>query len=59
VTPGAAASEGKKMDEGTMTWLLEPEPNPRAVADRPDARTLTLATTQQVSHILTNGKISF
>jgi hypothetical protein len=59
MTPDAAASEVKKTDEGTMTWLLELEPNPRAVADRPDAQTLTPATTQQVSHILTNCKILF
>jgi hypothetical protein len=46
VTRSAAASEGKKTDEGTMMWPPEAKSNPLVVADPPEAQTLTPATTK-------------
>jgi hypothetical protein len=49
----AAVSEGKETDEGTMMWPPEAKPNRSAVADPPEAQTLTPAMTKQALHILT------
>jgi hypothetical protein len=59
MTSGVATSEEKKTEEGTVMSLPEPEYNPVAVADPPEAQTLTPATTERVSDILTNCRIYF
>jgi hypothetical protein len=46
VTRSAAASEGKKTDEGTMMWPPEAKSNPSVVADPPQAQILTPAATK-------------
>jgi hypothetical protein len=50
-TRSVAASEGKKTEKGTMTSLPEPEANLVTVADPPEAKTSTPATTKQSSDI--------
>jgi hypothetical protein len=57
MTPSAAASEGKKIDEGTMMSLPEHESNLVVVADPPDAQALTPTTAKQPPSILTKFKI--
>jgi hypothetical protein len=58
VTPSAAAGEGKKTDEGTMIPLPEPnsKSDPVAVADPPEMRNQTPATTKEAFDILTNSR---
>jgi predicted aconitase len=54
-TCSAAASEGKKTEEGTMmSW---PESNTVAVANPPEEQTMTPATTERASDIMTNRKL--
>jgi hypothetical protein len=49
--------QGKKSDEGTMMLPPTPKFNPAAVADSPQAQTLTPATTKKASDILINCKM--
>jgi hypothetical protein len=57
MTSSVAASEGKKTDEGTIMSLPGPESNMVAVADPPEAETLTPATTEGPLYILTKLSI--
>jgi hypothetical protein len=57
VTRSAAASEGKKIGEGTIIWSPEAKPNPLVVADPPEAQALTPATTEQPLPILTSPEV--
>jgi hypothetical protein len=54
-----ATSEEKKTEEGTRMSPPEPESNPVAGADRPEAQTLTPAMTKRVSDILTKRTIYY
>jgi hypothetical protein len=57
VTSGAADGEGKKTEEGTMMLTPGPQSSFVTVTDPPEAQTVTSATTEEVSDILTNCKI--
>jgi hypothetical protein len=59
MTSSVATSDEKKTEEGIVMSPLEPESNPPAVADPPEARALTPAATERASDILTNCKIMF
>jgi hypothetical protein len=59
MTSSVATSEGKKTEEGRMRSPPEPEYNPLAIADPPEAQTLSAAMTERVSDILTNCKIYY
>jgi hypothetical protein len=54
-----AARKGKKTEEGTMMWPLRAESSPMAIADSPEAQTLTPATTKEGSDIVRNCKPLF
>jgi hypothetical protein len=49
MTSSVTASEEKKAEEGTMMPPPEPKSNLAAVADPPEAQTLTPAMTERVS----------
>jgi hypothetical protein len=57
VTDSVTAGEGRKTDEGTMMLPSPHVSNPAAVAESPQTRTLTPATTKEASDILINRKI--
>jgi hypothetical protein len=58
VTLSATVGEGKKIDDGTMMPTPEPDSNsnPVAVADPRETQSLTPATTNEASDIMTNGR---
>jgi hypothetical protein len=57
VTSTVAASKGKKTEEEMTMSTSEHFSSSVAVADLPQAQTVTLATTEQASDILTTCKI--
>jgi hypothetical protein len=59
--PSAAAGEGKKIDEGVMTPLLESnsKSNPVAVADPRETQSLTPATTTEAFGIMKKCRNEF
>jgi hypothetical protein len=59
VTDSVLASEGKKTDEGTMMFSSQHKSNPATVAESPETRTLTPATTKEASDILINCRKKF
>jgi hypothetical protein len=54
-----AASEGKKIEEGTIMSKFELVSNSVAVADPPEARSLNTATSKQVADIPTSCRIEY
>jgi hypothetical protein len=57
VISSVADSEGKKTEEGMTMSTLEPHSNSVAAADSAEAQTLTSATTEEASDIVTNFKV--